>query len=363
MEIDDSPTALTTTTEQPHTDPIIGLDVGGTLFYFHLSVLLNSGSIYFSTRFTGRFNAGIAYTDNVGRNVYFIDRSPKRFEYVRDYITTLHLHIPPNDIILRRQLREEADYFGLEGMLALLQITHVETPNHQNQGVLYWLGTRRRTCDYRNPHRIGAVHVGGWVDSRHMRTRRYFDFASAHNTRENFVGYRTPVSIDTETYLLKHVSFLMSCEHGTERLPVVVDLKFVHLRPTHYSLRASKCRGMAGDWNLEASKDGETWDVLHASRNDNNLLFDHAPGRRTSAESFLQEVMQEYVYSEKEALDAVVSFLEQHCRHTWRLDPQPTEFYQHFRIIGASEPHTTAPGVDTCLHGDGLELYGEVYEE
>jgi hypothetical protein len=115
---------------------------------------------------------------------------------------------------------------------------------------------------------------------------------------------------------------------------------------------------MEGDWNFEASEDGEIWDVLHASRGDNNLLMEHAQGQRTGAESFLQEAMQEYVYTEDEALDAVISFLEMHHRHTWKLDPPPDKFYRYFRVIGADEI-----GENTCLHGDGLELYGEVYEE
>jgi len=381
MEIDDpastreslctSPaTSITTNNINNNNDPIVGLDVGGTLFYFHLSILVHhSGSTYFQHRFSGNFNASVAYVDERGRHVYFIDRSPRRFEYVRDYMVTLQLHLPEtnnnHDLSLRRALREEAAYFGMPGMMEILQVSHVETPNLSNQGILYWLGTRRRTTAYANPHAMGACYVGGWVDDKeqHYATTRtpgsYFDFAATHKTRENFVGYRTPVRIDTETYLIKHVSFLMSCEHGGARLPVVLDLKKIQVRPTHYSLRASKCKGMEGDWNFEASHDGVTWDILHASRGDNNLLLsDHAPGRRTSAETFLQEAMQAFVYSEEEALDAVISFLELHCRHTWTLDPPPDQFYRFFRIMGASEL-----GTDSCLHGDGLELYGEVYEE
>lgn len=352
MDID----AIGTTIE--NSDPIIGLDVGGKLFYFHLSILLNSGSRYFNNRFNGNFDAGVAYRDERGRNVYFIDRSPTYFEYVRDYIVTLNIHIPPNNIDLRRALREEAEYFGLDGLTERLRVSHVETPNLDNQGILYWLGTRRRAANYENPFKIGFVHVGGWIDDKANTTEAFFDFAATNYTRQNFVGYRTPIRIDGETYRIKHVSFLMSCEHGGARLPVVVDLKYIHVRPTHYSLRASKCRGMEGDWNFEASQDGENWDVLHASRGDNNLLMEHAQGQRTGAESFLQEAMQEYVYSEEEALDAVVSFLELHHRHTWTLDPAPEKFYRYFRVIGADEI-----GENTCLHGDGLELYGEVNEE
>lgn len=343
-------------------DTIVGLDVGGTLFYFHLSILLNSGSTYFARRFGGNFDAAVAYRDEHGRSVYFIDRSPKRFEYVRDYIVTLNLHLPSDDDLpLRRALREEAEYFGLEGMTERLRVTHVETPNLDNQGILYWLGTRRRTTEYRNPFDIGMVHVGGWIDdTANHSTEAFFNFAATHYTRQNFVAYRPSVKIDGETYRIKHVSFLMSCEHGGARLPVVVDFKFVRIRPTHYSLRASKCRGMEGDWNFEASHDGQHWEVLHASRGDDHLCMGHdiIHGQRTGAETFLQEAMQEYVYSEDEALDAVISFLELHHRHTWELNPPPEQFYRFFRMIGADDI-----GENTCLHGDGLELYGEIYEE
>lgn len=99
-------------------------------------------------------------------------------------------------------------------------------------------------------------------------------------------------------------------------------------------------------------------DVLHAARNYNNLLLKQATGQRTAAETFLQEAMTGYMYSEEEALDAVVSYIEQNCRYTWELDPQPTEIYRCFRIVGAPDM-----GDGTCLHGDGLELYGDVYEE
>ena len=105
-------------------------------------VLANSSSTYFANRFNGRFNASGASVDARGRSVYFIDRPPTRFEYVRDYTVTLNLHIPENDITLRQSLREEAEYFGMEGMSALLKVSHREVPNLDNQGILYWLGTR-----------------------------------------------------------------------------------------------------------------------------------------------------------------------------------------------------------------------------
>lgn len=66
-------------------DPIIGLDVGGKLFYTHRSTLTNSGS-YFAARFGGMFSAGSSWTDGRGRNVYFLDADGILFEHILSYV-------------------------------------------------------------------------------------------------------------------------------------------------------------------------------------------------------------------------------------------------------------------------------------
>ena len=44
-------------------DSVIGLDVGGQLFYTHKSTL-TAGSAYFAARFGGTFSAGESYEDD-----------------------------------------------------------------------------------------------------------------------------------------------------------------------------------------------------------------------------------------------------------------------------------------------------------
>ena len=146
------------------TGKIVGLDVGGKLFFFHSNVLLHSGSTYFAKRLKGgdADGEGVAYTDERGRQVYFIDRPPSRFEYVRDYLVTDNLHLPEKnvDLALIRNLREEAAFFGLKGMVDLLKTNRTISPDRSNKGVLYWLGTERGTTSYQNPYSLGAIHVG-----------------------------------------------------------------------------------------------------------------------------------------------------------------------------------------------------------
>ena len=66
-------------------DPIVGLDVCGRVYYCHQSTLTQV-SPYFCHRFNGNFDAGVAYTDPHGRNVYFVERDPMAFAYIFKYM-------------------------------------------------------------------------------------------------------------------------------------------------------------------------------------------------------------------------------------------------------------------------------------
>lgn len=147
----------------PGTGDIIGLDIGGTLFYFHSMVLAKSGSTYFASHLKN-----VAYRDERGRDVYFIDRSPTRFAYVRDFVVSGTLHLPEGDNTLRRNLRQEAEYFGLEGLVDILKVSRTISPDQSNKGILYWLGTSRGNAGgvggYQNPYKTGAVHVGRYKE-------------------------------------------------------------------------------------------------------------------------------------------------------------------------------------------------------
>lgn len=352
-------------------DPLLVLDVGGRIFKVHRSTLVNSGSNYFSNRFAGSFDATPAYQDQNGLDVYFIERSGELFEYVFQYMVSLELNLPDfhKNPVLWRNLRTEALYFGLAGLSEVLRVTYHVAPNFQNQGILYWLGTRRGTANYQNPYSIGLVHVGGWVDNTANANEYLFGLAGGHYSRKSFVQHRAePKDMDFAEYTdllnvpIGSSSRLLDCDHGGKRLGAMVDLKGCLVKPTHFSLRASLCLGMDGDWNFEASVDGEHWECLHASRDESFLRLRGELANGKAAMQYVQRVffeeLEQHVVDQKEAMDVLVSFLEREQRHTWEITPPPTQFYRYFRIIGAEEV-----GGGGCLHGEGLELYGDIYEE
>lgn len=364
-------------------DPIIGLDVGGKVFYFHLSKLMKSGSTYFVNRLQGRLDKEVAYTDPQDRKVIFIERSPTRFEYVRDYLVSLSnnnnggkpiLRLAPGDLTLRRDLREEAEFFGLSGMTLALQVSQTFSPTQTNRGVLYWLGTDCGKSDhYENPYAMGVINVSGWIDDEEAHgEEEMFELARFARSRESFVHHRlkpqvTPAKkgsrIIPGEWEMEQFSCLQWCKHARKRLPVIVTLKTVMVRPTHYSLRVSECMGLAGDWNLEASVDGKKeddgWDVLHQARNDTSLKMEEGNDELKAQLTKTLAFYNDHVQGDNLSAEVLLTILEQDYRHTWTLDPPPTKFYRHFRLIGASPKK----GDDLCLHGEGLEIYGDVYEE
>lgn len=338
-------------------DPIVGLDVGGKVFYLRLSKLTKSGSAYFANPLKD-----VAYKDDAGRKVIFLDRSPQLFEHVRDYLVgNLTTELP---LATRRQLRKEAEFLGLEGMTQALQVSQTFSPtSNPCQGVLYWLGTNKNaTNEYENPYSTGAVEVTGWMDDDDNADEDMFDLARFARSRETFVEYRCKPAVQkgrsTNVWEMEQFSCLQWCQHANKRLPVVIDLRTdILLRPTYYSMRVSECMGLAGDWNLEGSNDGKKWEVLHAARDDNDLFLeegnDEIKRQLTKTLSFYND----HVQSDELAANVLLQILEQDFRHTWKVDAKG-KFYRYFRLIGASDPD----GEDACLHGEGLELFGEVYE-
>jgi len=352
-------------------DPLLVLDVGGRIFKCHRSTLLNSGSHYFANRFGGRFDAKAAYRDTNGLDVYFVERSGELFEYVFQYIVTLQLFLPPfhHDNVLWRNLRAEALYYGLNDMFEKLRITYSVEPNTGHQGILYWLGTRRGTTDYRNPLSLGLCYVGGWVDDSKNANEYLFGLAGGQYSRKSFVQYRAePKDFDFNVHLneltvpIGSSCRLLDCDHGGKRLPAVLDFKSIRVRPTHFSLRSSLCLGMDGDWNFEGSENGTDWCVLHASRSEEHLRLRGERANGKAAMQYVQHVFVEelelHKINNQEAMDVLVSFLEREQRHTWPITPpHPNVFYRYFRIIGADEI-----GVGGCLHAEGLEIFGDVSE-
>ncbi|CAB9500384.1 expressed unknown protein [Seminavis robusta] len=361
---------------------IIGLDVSGSLFYFRVHKLVEVSS-YFGDRLSKSSNE-VDYKDAQGRPILFVERSPDLFKHVRDFILMGTLTMAC-DLPLRRALRMEAEFFGIPAMVEMLLVSQTFAPGQTNQGVLYWLGTKRGAAPYANPHRIGAVHVGGWVDDFlgeeeedfNDEEQREATIAGSPYSREALVHYRHCLPINTAVsskgnpvdayWALDTPSRVLWCDHGSKRLPAQINLQeAVALRPTHYSLRVSKCYGMQGDWNFEASQDNQEWEVLHAARNDRRLFVPSEDYIKRAVGLTLLEVSKENRTDER-ASDILLGVLEQDFRHTWEITPAPSKFYRYFRIIGAStsdyDGNVSEDEEGSCLHGEGLELYGEVYEE
>ena len=149
---------------------------------------------------------------------------------------------------------------------------------------------------------------------------------------------------------------LLGCNRSHDNLDSIVDFRKVMVSPTHYSLRYAGCYGMQSDWNFEGSVDGKQWIVLHASRDDFNLV-----GNRTELGEphWIRNAIQK-ADGDSEKQKIYCDYMERYHRHTWEVDKAAVGlFFRYFRLVGATER-----GVDTgCLHCIGLEIYGLVYEQ
>lgn len=244
-----------------------------------------------------------------------------------------------------------------------------------DKGVLYWLGTNKGTTNYENPYTIGAVNVtvGGLADATYEEISEIFDGADgpivysqayAPESRQALVQYRPPVfGKDREDregfiylFLSLHQCYSLWCDMSTYMFPTVINRLSLTLRPTAYSLRYDYHNGMT-DWNLEGSKDRSSWVVLHKARNDHQItVADNSLRARLSADFDRCKTDEE-----KEA--ALLEFVERERRGTWHISPTSNEFYQYFRIIGSGADYERSETSSTCLHGVGLELYGDIHED
>lgn len=241
-----------------------------------------------------------------------------------------------------------------------------------DRGVLYWLGTGKGTQEYRNPVSIGAisVHVGKLGDitpdeREHLlqtqgETARIRDEAFSPESRQALVQYQPPVKgYDEDTMLYHHTAleqcFSLWCNMSLCNIPTIVDLQFISLRLTAYSLRFDR-HGMT-DWNFEGSTDGIEWTLLHEARNDRHLA---------ALSSDLQMRWQEDMdacSSTEEAVVATQEFVERELRHTWEITSRSDVFHRYFRITGSGTNYERTQDSYTCLHGVGLELYGDIHDD
>ena len=354
--------------------PIIGLEVGGRIFYCARSTLSNASGSYFEAMFRpGSFSPGASFQDERGRDVYFIDRNPELFAHVLEFLRNGTLHLPDfrESPALWRGLRAEAEFFCLEGMMEFLRVTYKCRPDYGDKGVLHWLGTAKGTRAYQNPRSDGSVHLSGWDD-------KVMDIGLAQRwseeSRNKLVEYRpqahaTPVGEGIIISFDFGDSDIFDCDSGRNGLDdsVIISMRNVLVRPTHYSFRYGDCYG-ASCWNFEGSLDGKSWDMLHEARCEG--------GCHSSWENEL-ETLRATLAGDSAFL---TEYLEQSRRRKWSLG-NTLGFYRFFRLSGIEDREYNAlwnsigesldddgeaildKGLHGCLHLCGLEIFGDVCEE
>ena len=128
--------------------------------------------------------------------------------------------------------------------------------------------------------------------------------------------------------------------------------------PTHISIRNGGCYGMSGDWDLAGSMDGKNWIVLLRARGKNHL-YGGIDNDNDEPLKIRDHVRQFQGFEARK--EAVCDYLEQNHRHTWKLDSPSADFFTHFRITSVAT-YRSDVREHFCLHGVGLEIWGEVRE-
>jgi len=98
-------------TDSPWEDPII-LNVGGTQFSTTLATLRSENGTFFEKMFRNN-----STTTCSADGTFFIDRNPRTFEYILDYIRSGEMVVESADKNLRSQLLEDAEFFELSDAL------------------------------------------------------------------------------------------------------------------------------------------------------------------------------------------------------------------------------------------------------
>lgn len=99
--------------EKTSESEIIRLNIGGTFFTTTKFTLMSSE--YFESRLSGRMNPGYI------EGALFVDRSGKLFIHVLEYMRNLENWCPPIDSKLLLDLVVEAQFYGIDGMISVIQ--------------------------------------------------------------------------------------------------------------------------------------------------------------------------------------------------------------------------------------------------
>jgi len=364
------------------TDTIIGLDVRGQVFYCNKTKLLNAnnGNSYFSARFRedSMLDSGLDRVDDEERDIYKLDRDPSTFKYIMEYIDTDKKPKGIGAYEKNKQLwglvREEALYFGLDILVQLLTITFTCSPEVDgNKGIMYWLGTKKGTSDYTNPYSSGAVVISGSFKEEAFSADELavvVQYRPIPEECDDLFDRESTVTVSDQIFDSFSMDGVMmgcgACDSGNGGRFVSIHLRHgVAVYPTHYSIRNGSCYGMSGDWNLEASTDGTTWDVIHEARGKQSKLYLDQSIYKKNEEQFRKIWSMDLWSKGKESRKiAMCDYMEKNHRQTWQVQNTADKFYTYFRFISiAIHKSEVRGGRQTCLHGIGFEIYGGVLEE
>ena len=89
----------------------IRLNIGGTMFETYQETLVKKGRTYFLARFA-----------SCGTNIeeLFVDRSPRRFERILDYLRTGEIHWSESETY---QLKKDAEFYEIAELLDTIKFT------------------------------------------------------------------------------------------------------------------------------------------------------------------------------------------------------------------------------------------------
>lgn len=151
---------------------VVELNVGGQLYTTGLSTLIQPADSLLAQMFTGKTRTPVS-RDSRGR--YFIDRDGQLFRYILDFLRN-HKVVLPENFQERSRLRQEAEYYNLLGLIALLagdSVTSTVKNSHDGNGIVYGQQTGRTpgflTIGYRGTFAFGR---DGLADVKFRKIQR-----------------------------------------------------------------------------------------------------------------------------------------------------------------------------------------------
>jgi hypothetical protein len=231
-----------------HFPTYVKLDVGGTIFKTSTATLRAARGSALAAMFSG---SGFDLTLNED-GAYFLDRDGTQFRHVLNYLRgAFDVSILSEGA--RRELRVEADFYNLEGLVRLLsvkELVYSGIATEPETGLFFWLGTGRGTRPWTNPSESGAVRVtstmANMVPSAHGMVSRSGQYIPD--------GQSGACSPQAGQYIV------FELQHGFS------------IKPSYYSLRYGGRCNHPSNWTLEAAaKPGGEFVVLRKHTGDSSI--------------------------------------------------------------------------------------------